>query len=65
MMSTKYVVLLFTSFIYVLVLVGFNKAKNGMQGPTTQNVVQSFNEYMDKTVPCLTDDEYVVKEVIE
>ena len=26
-MSTKFVVLLFTSFIYVLVLIGFNKAR--------------------------------------
>ena len=26
-MSTKFIVLLFTSFIYVLVLVGFNKAR--------------------------------------
>ncbi len=26
-MSTKFVVLLFTSFIYILVLVGFNKAR--------------------------------------
>jgi len=26
-MSTKFIVLLFTSFIYVLVLIGFNKAR--------------------------------------
>ena len=26
-MSTKYIVLLFISFIYILVLVGFNKAR--------------------------------------
>ena len=32
MMSTKFVVLLFTSFIYVLVLVGFNKARSKFAG---------------------------------
>ncbi len=31
-MSTKFVVLLFTSFIYVLVLIGFNKARTKFAG---------------------------------
>jgi multisubunit Na+/H+ antiporter MnhB subunit len=31
-MSPKYLVLLFTSFIYVLVLVGFNKARKKFEG---------------------------------
>jgi hypothetical protein len=31
-MSTKFIVLLFTSFIYVLVLVGFNKARLKFEG---------------------------------
>jgi hypothetical protein len=31
-MSTKFVVLLFTSFIYILVLVGFNKARSKFAG---------------------------------
>lgn len=39
MMSTKYVVLLFTSFIYVLVLVGFNKARSKFAGGKIGSVV--------------------------
>jgi hypothetical protein len=31
-MSTKYIVLLFSSFIYILVLVGFNKARKKFAG---------------------------------
>ena len=31
-MSSKFIVLLFTSFIYVLVLVGFNKARSKFAG---------------------------------
>ena len=38
-MSTKYVVLLFTSFIYVLVLVGFNKARSKFAGGKIGSVI--------------------------
>ena len=38
-MSTKFVVLLFTSFIYVLVLVGFNKARLKFAGGKVGAVV--------------------------
>jgi len=38
-MSTKFVVLLFTSFIYVLVLVGFNKARLKFAGGKVGTVV--------------------------
>ena len=38
-MSTKFVVLLFTSFIYVLVLVGFNKARSKFAGGKIGSVI--------------------------
>jgi hypothetical protein len=38
-MSTKFVILLFTSFIYVLVLVGFNKARLKFAGGKVGAVV--------------------------
>ena len=38
-MSTKFMVLLFTSFIYVLVLVGFNKARSRFAGGSVGKLV--------------------------
>ncbi len=38
-MSTKFIILLFTSFIYVLVLVGFNKARLKFAGGKVGAVV--------------------------
>ena len=38
-MTTKFVVLLFTSFIYVLVLVGFNKARSKFAGGKIGDVI--------------------------
>ena len=38
-MSPKYLVLLFTSFIYVLVLVGFNKARKKFEGGMIGSVI--------------------------
>ena len=38
-MSTKFIVLLFTSFIYVLVLVGFNKARSKFAGGKIGSVI--------------------------
>jgi len=31
----------------------------------SKEIITSFNEYMDIVVPCLTDEEFTVKEIIE
>jgi hypothetical protein len=38
-MSTKFAVLLFTSYIYVLVLAGFNKARSKFAGDKTETLI--------------------------